>query len=116
MGELSDLCTKASNVLAFAGWILTFFKIAIPLLIIGLGMFDFGKAVVSSKDDEIKKSAKTLMYRAIAGVVIFFVPTIVLWLFSTVQGFGKAKDNTDFKTCETCILAPWDCPKNTSEY
>ena len=116
MGELSNLCTEASDVLAFAGWILTFFKIGIPLLIIGLGMFDFGKAVVSSKDDEIKKSAKTLMYRAIAGVVIFFVPTIVLWLFGTVQGFGKAKDNTDFKTCETCILAPWDCPKNTSEY
>ena len=41
MGELSNLCTEASDVLAFAGWILTFFKIGIPLLIIGLGMFDF---------------------------------------------------------------------------
>ena len=77
MGSLSSLCTEAKDILAFAGWILTFFKIAIPLLIIGLGMFDFGKAVVSSKDDEIKKSAKTLMYRAIAGIVIFFVTSLL---------------------------------------
>ena len=114
---MSSLCTEAKDVLAFAGWILTFFKIAIPLLIIGLGMFDFGKAVVSSKDDEIKKSAKTLMYRAIAGVIIFFVPTLVLWLFSTVRGFNSAENNVeDFNICRDCILTPWDCPKNTSQY
>lgn len=113
---MSTICKEASDVLVFAGWILTFFKIAIPLLIIGLGMFDFGKAVVSSKDDEIKKSAKTLMYRAIAGVIIFFVPTLVLWLFSTVRGFNSAEDNVDFEICRTCILTPWDCPKNNSDY
>ena len=116
MGELSNLCTKASDVLAFAGWILTFFKIAIPLLIIGLGMFDFGKAVVSSKDDEIKKSAKTLMYRAIAGIVIFFVPSLVVWLFDTINDFKTAAHKADFDTCRKCILYPWDCPKNTSDY
>ena len=107
MGELSNLCTKASDVLAFAGWILTFFKIAIPLLIIGLGMFDFGKAVVSSKDDEIKKSAKTLMYRAIAGIVIFFVPSLVLWLFQTISSFNYAENATNFDDCKKCILTPW---------
>ena len=62
MGSLSSLCTEAKDILAFAGWILTFFKIAIPLLIIGLGMFDFGKAVVSSKDDEIKKELNDQKY------------------------------------------------------
>lgn len=108
---MSSICKEASEVLQFAGWILTFFKIAIPLLIIGLGMFDFGKAVVASKDDEIKKSAKTLMYRAIAGVVIFFVPTLVLWLFRTVGGFNDAEAQTDFKVCQTCILSPWNCNK-----
>ena len=56
------------------------------------------------------------MYRAIAGVVIFFVPTLVLWLFGTVRGFSSAQDKVDFETCEKCILTPWDCPKNTSDY
>ncbi len=44
-------------------------------------MFDLGKAVVGSKDDDIKVASKRLMYRAIAGVLIFFVPTVVMWLF-----------------------------------
>ena len=106
---MSSLCTEASSILGFAGWILTFFKIAIPLLIIGLGMFDFGKAVVASKDDEIKKSAKTLMYRAIAGVVIFFVPSLVVWLFGTINDFNEAKKVTNFDKCKECILTPWNC-------
>ena len=101
MGSLSSLCTEAKDILAFAGWILTFFKIAIPLLIIGLGMFDFGKAVVSSKDDEIKKSAKTLMYRAIAGIVIFFVtshpaatlPTSNFSAFGNIKNYYKEIDD-----------------------
>lgn len=109
MGELSNLCTEASDVLAFAGWILTFFKIGIPLLIIGLGMFDFGKAVVASKDDEIKKSGKTLMYRAIAGIVIFFVPSLVVWLFQTIGSFNEAANQTNFEDCKKCILTPWNC-------
>ena len=106
---MSTIFKEASDVLAFAGWILTFFKIAIPLLIIGLGMFDFGKAVVSSKDDEIKKSAKTLMYRAIAGIVIFFVPSLVVWLFQTVGSFNDAANATNFDDCKKCILTPWSC-------
>ena len=109
MSSMSDICKQASDVLAFAGWILTFFKIAIPLLIIGLGMFDFGKAVVESKEDQIKKSAKTLMYRAIAGIVIFFVPSLVLWLFQTIGSFNEAANQTNFEDCKKCILTPWKC-------
>lgn len=107
--NMDGFCSEASQVLQFAGWVLTIFKVAIPLLIVGLGMFDFGKAVTAAKDDEIKKSAKTLMYRAIAGVIIFFIPTIVLWLFDTIQGFKNSKNKIGFDVCKTCILYPWDC-------
>ena len=81
--NVTGFCDQASDVLGFIGWILTVFKIAIPLLIIGYGMFDLGKAVVGSKDDDIKVASKRLMYRAIAGVLIFFVPTVVMWLYRT---------------------------------
>lgn len=85
--NVTGFCDQASDVLGFIGWILTVFKIAIPLLIIGYGMFDLGKAVVGSKDDDIKVASKRLMYRAIAGVLIFFVPTVVMWLFGTINGY-----------------------------
>ena len=103
--DMSTFCNKAYDILNFAGWVLTIFKIAIPILIIAFGIFDFGKAVTAGKEDEIQKSAKTLMYRAIAGVVIFFIPTIVLWLFNMVQGYTDIEG--DFSKCQDAVLYPW---------
>ena len=106
--NVTGFCDQASDVLGFIGWILTVFKIAIPLLIIGYGMFDLGKAVVGSKDDDIKVASKRLMYRAIAGVLIFFVPTVVMWLFGTINGY-KDMPVDNLKKCQDCILSPWNC-------
>ena len=105
--NIGDFCANTRDILSFVGWILTVFKVAVPLLIIGYGIFDFGQAVVGSKDEDIKKSTKRLMYRALAGIVIFFIPSLVLWLFGLVNGYGEAA--APFKECETCILSPWNC-------
>ena len=109
MISIDGLCSEAAGILQFVGWILTVFKIAIPLLIIFFGVFDFGKAVVSGKDDEIKKNAKSLMWRAVAGVIIFFLPTIVMWFFSAVAQYEEAEGAADFEVCQDCILEPWNC-------
>lgn len=105
--DIGDFCANAKEILTFAGWILTIFKIAIPLLIIAFGMFDFGKAVIASKDDEIQKSAKSLGMRALSGVVIFFIPSIVLWLFGTLSDYSTAEEAAGFDTCRNSILYPW---------
>lgn len=104
--NMTEFCSKAANILQFVGWVLTVFKIAIPLLIIAFGIFDFGKAVTGGKDDDIKKSAKTLLMRAIAGVIIFFIPTIVLWVFGTINDYKETAG--DFEQCRSCVLTPWD--------
>ncbi len=105
--DIDQFCTKTSEILQFLGWVLTFFKVAIPVLIIALGMFDFGKAVVASKDDEIKKQTKMLAYRAVAGLVIFFIPTIVLFIFSVTGNYEEAEGAAGFETCRECVLKPW---------
>lgn len=105
--NVGEFCTKASEVLQFAGWALTFFKVAIPILIVVLGMLDFGKAVVAKEDDEIKKQTKKLVYRAVAGIIIFFIPSIVLWLFSVVGDYSEAQEKAEFDVCSKCILVPW---------
>src|SRR5574344_1261642 len=109
--DVSTFCSQASDILQFVGWVLTFFKIAIPIIIIAYGMFDLGKAVTAAKDDEIKTATKRLMYRAIAGVAIFFVPTSVLWLFGLINNYKTADENSGFGVCRTCVLTPWstDC-------
>ena len=77
-----NFCTKTKSIWVLVGRILGIFKIVIPLLVIIFGMIDLGKAVVASKDDEIKKAAKSLGFRALAGILIFFIPTLVGFCFT----------------------------------
>ncbi len=93
-------CAKTKSIWLLVGKLLSIFKIVIPLLVIIFGMIDLGKAVVASKDDEIKKAAKSLMMRIIAGIVIWFIPTIVGFAFSLADGFNS---DGDYTICETCI-------------
>lgn len=105
--SLQTFCTSAKDILIFVGWALTIFKVAIPFIIIAYGIMDLGKAVTAAKDEEIKTAAKRLLFRAIAGVCIFFVPTIILWLFGTVNSFNDATAGGGFSTCEAALLRPW---------
>ena len=107
--NVSDFCTDASGILQFVGWVLTFFKIGIPLVIIAYGMVDFGKAVVASEDNEIKNQTRRLLYRALAGVVIFFIPTLIMWIFGAITEYSTGRDKANFDLCEKCVLSPWDC-------
>lgn len=106
--DLAEFCSQTSQILGFVGWILTIVKISMPLVIIGYGVMDLGKAVVASKDDEIKTATKRLLWRAVAGVAIFLMPSLILWLFGTIGDFKNAYSQ-GFSSCETCLLEPWEC-------
>lgn len=56
---------------------LNFLKFIVPIIIIGLTIVDFIKAVVSQDDKEVNKAGNKLIKRIIIGVVIFLVPTIL---------------------------------------
>ena len=99
---VSDFCNSASGLLQYLGYAIFIFKVAIPIVIIVFGMMDFGKAVVAEKDEEIKKNAIKLGRRAIAGVIIFFIPSIIIWLFKTVPAYKS----DEFTVCEACLLRP----------
>ena len=106
LGALGEFCKEMAGPLQFVGIILWVFKVAIPVIILVMGMIDLGKAVTASKDDEIKKAMKQLMIRLISGVLIFFIPTIVIFIFQLLVDFDTAAQATDFQTCRDCILSP----------
>ena len=109
--NIDDFCKNTSGLLGFVGWVVTIIKIAIPFLIIIFGVLDFGKAVTGGDDKTIKSSLKTVGIRIVAGLVIFFIPSIVVWIFSLVSDYNTAKESGSFEKCETCILRPWNCDK-----
>jgi len=105
---ITNFCAETHEMLGLLGWALTIFKIAIPMFIIVLGLIDLGKAAVSSKPEEVKKCANSLIWRLVGGAVIFFLPTIVMLAFGFVGKFGDATSQMDFDICYKCITAPWD--------
>lgn len=98
-------CESTANIWQIVGYVLLVFKIVIPLLLIILGMLDLGKAVIASKDDEIKKSITSLVKRAVAAVIIFLLPTIVSFLIGVIGGFNKDAE-ADYNVCRACIVNP----------
>ena len=99
-------CTDAASILGFVGTVFFVFKIAIPILLIVLGSIDLGKAVVAQSEDEIKKATQILIKRAVFGVIIFFIPTIVGLIFSLVGTF-KAEYQDQYEICQACIVRPF---------
>lgn len=104
LAEVTQFCTRTSPIWQFVGYVLYVFKIAIPLLLIIFGMMDLGKAVVANDDKAIKGATTSLVKRAIAGVVIFFLPFLVSFIFGIVIGFDDVEK--DYKVCQACITNP----------
>ena len=84
--------------------IIVVLKIAIPVILVILGMMDLLKGVTASKEDEIKKGQQMFIKRLIAAVLVFFVVTIVQLVISFA-----AKDSSNIMGCAKCFING-ECP------
>lgn len=116
IGNENGFCTDTANIWQTLGYILMVFKIVIPILLIVFGMIDLGKAVIASKDDEIKKATKSLLMRAIAAIIIFFIPTLIGVIMGLISSFST-QVQSDFDTCRACVSDPLneDCESKADE-
>ncbi len=74
-------------------------KIAIPIMLVILGMLDLGKAVAASKEDEIKKGQQMFIKRIVAAILVFFVTLVV----QIIVKFASSKDAT-VVNCMNCFI------------
>lgn len=107
IGDSVSACTKLKSPLKFIGYIVLVFKIVIPIVLIIYGMLDLFKAVTGGQDGEIFKSLKNFVFRVIAGVAIFFLPTIVSFVFDLIDSWADVK--SDANVCIKCILHVSQC-------
>ena len=63
-------------------------QIGIPIILIVLGTFDLGKAVISSDDKAVKEAQSKLIKRCIYAIAVFFIVTLLSVLFSIVGGIA----------------------------
>lgn len=96
--------TETLQVFKILGIVITIIKIVIPLILIIFGTIDYGKAIIASDEKAIKTATNMLMKRAIAGVVIFFIPALIKALFGLVYNVNDLGNDSDFKKCTECLL------------
>lgn len=102
-----NFCDYAGSRRAFkiGGIILNIAKIVVPLLIIILGMIAFVKPMMSGKADDLKESGMKLFKQCLAGLVIFFIPSILDFCFGLIPNY----DDSPVAECTTCLFDPDGC-------
>ncbi len=61
-------------------------RIGIPILLIIVGMFDMGKAIVAKKEEDVKKAQSLLVKKIFLGVLVFLLPYLVEFIFRFLDG------------------------------
>lgn len=111
--DVASFCNgPVQGVFTTIGWVFFILKIVVPINLIVMGSIDLAKAVVASKDDEIKKAVGSLVKRAVLGVLIFFIPTILSFVVELIGGDDIYDENSGtFGRCTYCMLNPGECRK-----
>lgn len=106
----ADPCNDKNiqTALRFVGYLLFIAKIAIPLIIIVVATFDLFKSVVDKDEKSLSKQVKIIIMRIVAGIFVFFLPTIVYALFNLSSEL-KIIEDEKYQGCATCLLKPTEC-------
>lgn len=78
-------------------------KIAVPVILIIMGMLDLGKAVMASKEDEIKKAQTLFIKRIVAAVLVFFIVAIVQLVFGLLADADSSDGSIDKEGITECM-------------
>lgn len=78
-------------------------QISLPIIIIVMGSIDLVKCATRGDQEELLKSAKNLVYRFIAAVIIFFLPIIVRAAMNTVKTYDHDNVSCLFNVTDEMI-------------
>ena len=76
-------------------------QIAVPIVLVIMGMLDLFKGITAQKEDEIKKAQQIFIKRLITAAIIFFVVAIVKVIVSFAAGDNQGRNIID---CANCFL------------
>lgn len=97
LGDDVKIDYQLANIIRY---VILVIQIAVPIVLVVLGMIDFIKAIASQKEDEIKKGQHMFVKRAIAALLVFFVIAIVKLFISLI-----AKGTSDgIMNCVNCFV------------
>ena len=94
--------------------IINLIKNLTPVILIIMGSLDFGKAVMSQKEDEIKKAQGAFIKKLIAGAAVFFVVVFARWMIKIIGNAGG--DTGNAFNCVSLLLTGSYSSDDTTYY
>lgn len=99
--DTTNICNAIEPEIAnFIHNIITTLKILVPVLLVIFGMLDFGKGIISSKEEEIKKGQNTFIKRLIAALFVF----LMINFSQLIVGIVDRETDGDIWTCANQIM------------
>lgn len=98
---MCDILTNHGEIGELITTVITIIKIAVPVVLIIMGMLDFAKASTKANADDIAKARGIFLKRAIAGGLVFFVIAIVQF---AVNLAANATGNTGVWDCVNKLI------------
>jgi len=90
------------------GIIVNVIMIGVPILLIIFGMIDLGKAVIASKEDEVKKATKLLGKRFLYAIGVFAMVWLVTFVLTTMSSVAKDTEY-DYNENKGSWKQCWQC-------
>lgn len=89
-----------SDLVNLISIVITALQVAVPIILVVMGMLDFAKATAASKEEDIKKGQQTFVRRLIAGACVFFV----IFVVKVTIGALNTDDSNQLLACVDKLL------------
>ncbi len=99
------------RIVRIAGTVKNIMKILVPVLLIVMASIDIGKALLSGDEKDMKEATTLMVKRLIAGLIVFFIPTIVDVILNNISNYSTSdyaysKTKGDYVICTKCFSSP----------
>lgn len=68
-------------------------RIAVPILLIVLGIADFSKVVANQDPDALKKATSKFSKRCVVAIIIFFLPSVIMLILKWIDQYIMSMDS-----------------------
>lgn len=85
--------------------VVTIVQIAVPVILVIMGMIDLFKGITAQKEDEMLKGRKMFVKRLVIAAIIFFMIVIVKFVTSLVS---DTTSSNNISECIDCFLSGKD--------
>lgn len=91
-----------SRLIDIINTIVTIIQIGVPIVLIILGMIDFGKSAIAQKEDEMKKGQRVFISRLVTALLVFFV---ILFVKVGIRFVNDSSESSKIVSCIDCFIS-----------